>query len=272
MQRMTTGRWWGICCALACAAGVSHATDAPTTSAAVPHIFVPGEIVSADQLNENFAAITPDLSETLIGTWSTQCWDSYTDSADAPGTGTITITSLSSVAITGSVCIAGMVGDNDDWNGSPPTISRMTPLGQRAVFTEITYANGTPVKRTAEVLRIEPDFLMITTGSNGVELLTRLDGPPANPRTLSASASGSTVSLSWTDRSTDETSFRVLRRYSAGGTLDGSETFTAVGTTAADATSTTDTVTAAGTYWYRVQAVGANGTSLGTNIVKVTIE
>ena len=87
-----------------------------------------------------------------------------------------------------------------------------------------------------------------------------------NPVTLTSSASGKTVSLTWTDSSTDETGFKVLRKDS----LTGS--YSTITTTSADATSYSDTVTAAGSYWYRVSATNINGDSVASKMVKVDVE
>ena len=90
--------------------------------------------------------------------------------------------------------------------------------------------------------------------------------PPTTPDNFTASASGKTVSLAWTDNSTDETGFKVLRRDSC----DGS--FNVINTTSADATSASDTVTAAKSYWYRVSATNSNGDSVASKMVRVDVE
>jgi hypothetical protein len=90
--------------------------------------------------------------------------------------------------------------------------------------------------------------------------------PPNNPRNFTASASGMTVSLAWTDNSTDETGFKVLRK----DTLTGS--FSTVTTTAADATSYSENVTAAGTYKYRVSATNSIGDSTRSKVIPVVVE
>lgn len=106
---------------------------------------------------------------------------------------------------------------------------------------------------------------MGSSADNGIFLTCdKQNLPPSNPTTLSATSSGLVVTLSWTDKSSDETGFKVLRRDS----LEGS--WTLITTTSADATTYTDTVTASGTYWYRVQATNANGDSLGTNVETIT--
>lgn len=49
--------------------------------------------------NELCNKIEPDLATTLVGTWSYQCWDANTANADSPGTGTLTITSLTNLSL-----------------------------------------------------------------------------------------------------------------------------------------------------------------------------
>ncbi|MFH0797702.1 MAG: fibronectin type III domain-containing protein, partial [Candidatus Omnitrophota bacterium] len=102
-------------------------------------------------------------------------------------------------------------------------------------------------------------------GSPSSIIFTRLNTPPAIPTELTATASGLTVVLTWTDNSTDETGFKISRK----DTLEGE--FAEIGTTSADTTTYTDTLTQSGTYWYRVMATNANGDSLGSNEAMVTV-
>ena len=90
--------------------------------------------------------------------------------------------------------------------------------------------------------------------------------PPNSPRNFTASASGMTVSLAWTDNSTNETGFNVLRRDTLEGNWDN------VTNTAADATSYSDSVTDAKSYWYRVSATNSNGDSVASKTVRVDVE
>lgn len=275
----------GVIVAALLSASLSFASE-PTTTTAVPHVFVPGQRISADMLNENFAAIKPDLAETLIGTWSTECWDAGLSDPTAPSTGTLTIAAgtngtLNAVSMTDTVCLGGIhTGYTTAFNGTY-TIDLITPLSNHALqvnFHNVSGSFTTTSHRLTSVLELEPShmqFLLHDTGSEGsdsIEAYSRLDGPPANPHNLTVSATNGAVTLSWTDRSSDETSFRVLRKFSASGTLDGTETFATVGTADANATTYQETLTTVGTYWYRVQAVGANGASLGTNLVIVTVQ
>ncbi len=95
--------------------------------------------------------------------------------------------------------------------------------------------------------------------------------PPEIPEETTVSISGNSVTLTWKDKSEDETGFTVLRR----DTLEGQwqkianvDSATDIGTTV----TYTDTGLSAGTYWYRVQAENANGKSLGSNVSKVKIQ
>jgi hypothetical protein len=87
-----------------------------------------------------------------------------------------------------------------------------------------------------------------------------LPGAPSNLRVAATTAS--TVTLSWTGNSYNETGFRIDR------SSDGA-TFAPAGTTSA--TTFTDTGLAHGTYYYRVLAFNINGNSDFTNIVIATL-
>jgi len=84
------------------------------------------------------------------------------------------------------------------------------------------------------------------------------------PTDLEASAvSGSSVNLSWSDNSTNELGFKIMR------SLDGI-TFGSVTITGADTTSYTDTGLTPGTlYYYKIAAVNNNGISGFSNTVSL---
>jgi hypothetical protein len=89
--------------------------------------------------------------------------------------------------------------------------------------------------------------------------------PPAPANALTASVSTTSVALTWTDQSSDETGFKVQRKASA--TADW-ETIT---TTAANATSYTNSGLAVGTYWFRVVATNSNGDSMSSSEVQAVV-
>lgn len=90
---------------------------------------------------------------------------------------------------------------------------------------------------------------------------------PAAPSGLTATASGSTaINIAWTDNSTDETGFKVERKTGSTGTWG--EIASAV---AANTTSYSSTGLSAGTtYYYRVRAYNAAGTSSYSNEASAT--
>jgi len=101
-------------------------------------------------------------------------------------------------------------------------------------------------------------------GDNVVNFITlnKRGVPPEPPSTLKATIEAGSVSLSWTAGDETETSYSIQSKDAADGT------FTELNTSNSE--SFTDTLAAGITRWYRVFAVNANGTSLGSNVVKVT--
>ena len=97
-------------------------------------------------------------------------------------------------------------------------------------------------------------FLSITLDKNGVA--------PEAPSSLSSSLATSSISLSWT-APTGATSYEVHRKGSA------SATFLKIGTSTS-ASYSDSAVDSGMAYWYRVFAKNADGTSIGSNVIKVT--
>jgi len=92
--------------------------------------------------------------------------------------------------------------------------------------------------------------------------------PPIAPTLDNVTSSGKTVTLTWTDNSNDETEFNVWRKDSNEGIYYNITT----SATSAGVMFTTDTVTDAGSYWYRVSATNSNGDSVASKMVKVDVE
>jgi fibronectin type 3 domain-containing protein len=104
-----------------------------------------------------------------------------------------------------------------------------------------------------------------STWSNTASATTTA-GPPNAPSNLTAAASGSSViNLSWTDNSADETSFVVER------SLTSNSGFTTIATLAANTTTYVNSgLTGSTTYYYRVQATNAAGSSAWSNTASAT--
>ena len=266
-----------------------------------PHTFSAGDTISADMMNEIFDYIKNSnkmiSASDLIGTWSCllytttgECTTANTQLAEDKkwdnGTGDPLYIYNSSTL--------EMIADNVSGGTTPDgTYSYTTPLpnmfrcadaqhgglGKWIVKNNVlfmTFSSGgiagdPAVEAQNMVVKLKKvtnsKILMEFNPSKPVYAeCDKQNIPPNNPRNFTASASGMTVSLAWTDNSTNETGFKVLRK----DTLTGS--FSTVTTTAADATSYSDTVTAAGTYQYRVSATNGYGDSTGSTVVEVVVE
>src|SRR6185369_8650099 len=85
------------------------------------------------------------------------------------------------------------------------------------------------------------------------------------PTNLTGSGGHASVTLAWTDNSTNETGFRIERAPS------GSTAFVVVGTVGANVTAFSQSV-ARNTYLYRVQAFNATSSSGYSNTVSVRVK
>ena len=87
---------------------------------------------------------------------------------------------------------------------------------------------------------------------------------PLAPTNLTGQAGRSSVTLNWTDNSTNQTGFYIERAPS------GTTSFARVGTVGASTKTFTNTVSK-GTYVYRVQAFNASSVSAYSNTVTVRV-
>ena len=115
--------------------------------------------------------------------------------------------------------------------------------------------------------KVSPTRFVISSYATGSQSFVsiRLDKTgiaPEAPSSLTNSLSSSAISLSWT-APTGATSYDVQRKTTANGT------FASVGTSTS-ASYSDSTVSSGSTYWYRVFAKNSDGTSLGSNVIKVT--
>ena len=108
--------------------------------------------------------------------------------------------------------------------------------------------------------------LSMTARAKEYAIVGYTESLPAAPSGLAATSVGSSqVTLTWTDNSNNETGFEIERSPTAG------SSFTLLHTTLANATGYTDTGLTAGTsYYYRVRAVNASGTSAYSPELTVT--
>jgi len=113
-------------------------------------------------------------------------------------------------------------------------------------------------------------YTVTTAGTSGSLAPIHTSGAEANgsasltfKETITVGSSAS-VTLTWTAGDATEINYDVKRKDSAEGT------YTSVGTPTAESYVDTTVVTGK-TYWYRVFAINTNGTSLGTNVINITL-
>jgi len=116
------------------------------------------------------------------------------------------------------------------------------------------------------------DGMIIIEGNGGDITVLRHSGtvpnPPAAPSNLAATAlSSSSIKLTWTDNSNNETQFKIERKTGAGGT------YSQIATVGANVTTYTNTgLSASTTYYYQVRANNASGDSAYSNAANATTQ
>ena len=122
---------------------------------------------------------------------------------------------------------------------------------------------------TYQMRRLSPTRFEILGGPSrgnsefNLIVLDKTDVPPEAPTALSASRTAGTVTLSWTVNGSTATGGVVKRKTSIAGS------WSTLGTPSTGSYSDS-AITLNNSYWYRVFATNANGTSVGSNVVKVT--
>src|SRR5262245_23679220 len=176
-----------------------------------------------------------------------------------------------------------------DWNGA---IFRVDTAGSFSVRATGTVSNGgrvevfvdgrsvgtVDVPANGETARLSVGtlgsvehgiVLRARAGSFGIARVSVLAGPsvPPAPENLSAAVAGASVALTWVDRSTNETGF-VLERATDAAFTAGFTTFNL----GANVTAYTDEgLTPGTTYYYRVRAINAAGSSGYSNTATAAI-
>jgi len=141
--------------------------------------------------------------------------------------------------------------------------------GARTGTGSVTYTDTTVQPGNTYAYRVKA---VNGAGSSGFTNVSTAVVPnlPTAPSGLSASAvvaspNRATVTLGWTDNSNNESSFTIQRATNAGFTTGVSNTTVAAGTVSA-----TQSLPRNVTYWYRVRAVNAVGTSAWSNAATLT--
>ena len=239
-----------------------------------------GDVISADVFNDILDRIELTLKSAsasdLVGTWDVvqticpsggpgNCWnmsvtgagsavdnlyrqraDTVTFSDDGDGTFSFQTSNYCAFVSSGagnSSCSAGYAVVDGRFIVNSP------------MFAAFTFRK---VSNTRIVLGLDA----VGSGNFNIIRLDKKKLAPNPPTALSASLSGSFVSLTWTASEGGATSYTLKAKTSATGTYSNVVTNNS-GTTYTD-------ILSSGTKWYRVFAVNSDGMSLGSNVVSVS--
>jgi len=268
-----------------------------------PHRFKPGDVISADVLNEIFDYIDSTKKTlvplNLVGSWKCTKYTTYMGpSAMIPpgykvssgnlfismdtlslnisqsSDGSVQWRSPSRNAFAGifkmynasDVLVNGRYGDECVGNGIIDAIEGDFAVSSNNCLSDLSGFGPAIYTYKLDVNKISDTRMRLSIPATACLLCDLQNVSPTEPLNLVVSNNNKNINLSWTDNSNDETGFKIVRR----DTLDGN--WVEVGSTEANTNSFSETVTSAGTYWYRVKAYNNNGHSLGSNVVKVSID
>lgn len=252
-----------------------------------PHNLKPGDVISADLMNELFHYIANSKAElttiSLLGSWScTSYLNNTSTSAAMSAAGVISTYTL----VDGWYATQnnGNITFIDDGDGTFSLTTTKTPFLYRTIYQGVQpfhykVVNGflaiqfnDPVYTGAlwyTIKQISEDRMLFYSLSDSftasIVLCDKNNLPPENPETLTQTTSGTNVTLSWLDKSTNELNFSIMRKDSLNGN------WVEINTVLNNTITYVDSSLPSGTYWYRIKSKNNNGSSLGTNVIKITI-
>jgi len=242
------------------------------------HRVEPGDIISADMVNELFENVEgfrqTVTEDDLLGTWKGEAY-----AADAGQPEWQSGPAANYYVLTNVVMTFSKEGEYYRIVTSAPDPFQTEYAAAHnhyfSVKGGVFFAGRNPFPRIID--RISPTrirFLCstpytpggyMTPGPSYLILLDRQDIPPEKPHLVSVAVSNLDVVLTWQDNSSDEEGFNVLRKDSLSGT------YAPVGAVVSNTVCCTNPVPTPGLYWYRIVASNTCGSSLGSNVKKVVV-
>jgi len=248
---------------------VLRATDA------VPLTFRQGDVLSAEVLNTLFGRLNDvqkgfTSNADLVGTWSCT---SYTTRSDCTASWVTSSSLLKSLTQTVTISANGTIlsvvatdtnpGQCTTHGLNSKTLAADLKGNRIALVNSTAGLSGTAVITKKSPTEFTLDYAVNVAGDT-FAVCTKQSQPPAPPTELTATVSGSNIVLGWTDKSSDETGFKVQTKTTVRGT------WSTLTTTAAGAVTYTATP-GSGNNWYRVLATNSNGDSITSNEVLVEV-
>ncbi len=256
--------------------------------------FTEGDTISAEVLNEILdrieLALKSSTTSDLVGTWEVSwktcinggpgnCsdldagdgWSSSVDNLyrtrsdvwtiadDGDGTYSLSIANY---------CIAGALAGryyNDSCVGRVNVEGGIFLFGTESGAGVTQDSGHTITYNIRKVSQSRFQLWQLQSGANSFVgfTLDKLNQPPKAPKELEIALASGIATLSWTAGDISETGYVVQRKNSS----DGS--FATIGTPSVESYEDT-TITKGNSYWYRVFASNANGTSVGSNVIQIS--
>ena len=270
-----------------------HAEDYETA-----HTFAAGDVISADMMNELFDYIEKSkesvTAASILGNWS--CTSRTLFLTNASYSSCKTYNGDEGLYITQSGTITFSADGDGTHTHTTGAVNFLRCYGTNAIssfpfviknnvmFTKLEEAGEAEDRVDISLRRVSDTRLLMnyrdpsnSSWYQNVEC-DKTAIPPTNPTAFAIATTGLSNVLTWTDNSSDETGFNVYKRTSSINsdeeTVYSSWVLINSGaglTVNANIVTYTDTVSAAGDYWYRVKANNVNnGDSVGSKVVKTT--
>ena len=250
-----------------------------------------GDVISADVFNDILDRIELTLKEItpneMVGSWSVQwktcvnggpgnCsglnvgtgWGDSVDNLYKSRTDTWVVESDGdgTYSVSMQKCFAGAVSGayfNDACSARLAVDSGILLLGTltgAGVTLDSQHSSMYNIKRVSDS---RFSVWRLNSGSNSFVSFTldRLAQPPEAPSSLAATLDSGSVSLTWTENDENVTSYSIRSKD------DALDNFTELNTSST--ASFTGVLEAGTSRWYRVFAINADGTSIGSNVIRV---
>lgn len=250
-----------------------------------------GDVISADVFNDILDRIELTLKEItpneMVGSWTVQwktcvnggpgnCsgldvgtgWGDSVDNLYKSRTDTWVVESDGdgTYSVSMQKCFAGAVSGtyfNDACSARLAVDSGILLLGTltgAGVTLDSQHSSMYNIKRVSDS---RFSVWRLNSGSNSFVSFTldRLAQPPEAPSSLAATLDSGSVALTWIENDENVTSYSIRSKD------DALDDFTELNTSST--ASFTDVLEAGASRWYRVFAINADGTSIGSNVIKV---
>jgi len=276
-----------LCCFL-----ISFSSNLCAKDFTAPHKVKPGQTLSADVINEIIDALSFSekvaTRDDFLGTWACKKYTNANPDFLTSYTNKI-IEQNSIYSFEGALEFKTDGSGNYTLTDTHPELLILDngyneeivnlPYGVASGRLFFQYYKTFPVGSTPELIpgdspvefKGENQFIINGGYSGGSTVCDKTNLPPNIPEDIIPSVSSRNITISWTDKSDDETGFNVLRRDSLDAQWQEVANVDAV-SGAETTVSYVDIGLSPGTYWYRVRAVNTNGKSLGSIVTKITVE